>query len=121
MSSQLEVFKALHSDQQCISPKGPELKLTANKLENKQNYTTIRCLKRTLNAIHILLHLILILILVVQIAECIGKYLKVPTYIETKPTLQHKAIFPAMTVCPHTNGYKEDVLQVNISIILLSF
>ena len=36
-----------------------------------------------------------------------------PTYISSDIVLQKEAGFPAMTVCPITDGYKEDVLQAH--------
>ncbi len=36
-----------------------------------------------------------------------------PTYMSSEILPQNQAEFPAMTVCPETKGYKEEVLQEN--------
>ena len=38
------------------------------------------------------------------------KFIQGPTYISSEIVAQNQAEFPAMTVCPESNGYKEDVL-----------
>ena len=78
----------------------------------KINSSGIRCLKIVQKAIYILALFILILILIVQIYNCILKFMMGPTYVETKIAPQNKALFPAMTICPVTAGYKEGVLKV---------
>ena len=39
--------------------------------------------------------------------------MKGPTYISSEIAPQQEAGFPAMTVCPVSNGYKEDVLKAH--------
>ena len=39
--------------------------------------------------------------------------MKGPTYISSEIVAQKDAAFPALTVCPESGGYKEDVLQAN--------
>ena len=80
--------------------------------EMKKNDISIRCLKCVQNLIYVILLFILTLILLVQIYYCMAHYANRPTYIETKFAPQHKALFPAMTICPQNGGYNEDVLKV---------
>ena len=44
-------------------------------------------------------------------AQCIQKFKLGPTYIETEFLSQNEAEFPALTICPETIRYKEDVLK----------
>ena len=44
--------------------------------------------------------------------RCLEKYWDVPTYISSRIVDQMEADFPAITVCPSWNGYKQDVLMV---------
>ena len=92
-------------------PIGAWLKMSETEEKQAKTETSVRCLKITQKAVYILVLLILILLLIVQIASCVEHYMIGPTYIETKIAPQHKALFPAMTICPLV-GYKEDVLQV---------
>ena len=46
-------------------------------------------------------------------AQCIQKFKQGPTYIETEFVSQNEAEFPALTICPETIRYKEDVLKKN--------
>ena len=48
-----------------------------------------------------------------QVAQCLVKYSKGPTYISSKILDQKEATFPAMTICPENDGYKLDVLQAH--------
>ena len=40
-------------------------------------------------------------------------YLEFPTYTSTNIGPQHHADFPALSICPMKNGYKDEVLKVN--------
>ena len=44
--------------------------------------------------------------------QCLIKYWDLPTYISSRVVDQGEADFPAITVCPPTNGFKSDVLMV---------
>ena len=44
-----------------------------------------------------------------------------PTYVSTHIVNQEKAQFPAVTICPISKGYKEDVLQVGLTSSVLFF
>ena len=95
-------------------PTGSWLKMAEIEEEQSENRRSIKCLKITQKAVYILVLFILVLILILQIAKCFQTYMKGPTYIETKIAPQHRALFPAMTICPVTAGYREDVLQVRV-------
>ena len=41
------------------------------------------------------------------------KFMEGPTYISSDIVSQKDAAFPAVTVCPISNGYKEDVLKAH--------
>ena len=84
---------------------------------SKKNGSSIRCLKLAQKAVYVLVLFILTLILLVQIWECFVQYVNEPTYVETKVTPQHKALFPAMTICPQNNGYNEDSIKVAIQYV----
>ena len=96
-----------------IKPKtGSWIKMSEEENENKENISSMKCLKVAQRTIYFFVLFILTFILLVQIFNCFRQYVKEPTYLETKITPQHKALFPAMTICPVTSGYKEDVLKV---------
>ena len=54
---------------------------------------------------------VLVALLIIQVIRCFEKYFGYPTYVSTKIVHQASAEFPAITICPEKNGYKEDVLQ----------
>ena len=54
---------------------------------------------------------VLLALLTLQVIRCFEKYFGYPTYVSTKIVDQASAEFPAITICPEKNGYKEDVLQ----------
>ena len=54
---------------------------------------------------------VLLALLTIQVIRCFEKYFGYPTYVSTKIVHQALAEFPAITICPEKNGYKEDVLQ----------
>ena len=54
---------------------------------------------------------VLVALLTIQVIRCFEKYFGYPTYVSTKIVHQASAEFPAVTICPEKNGYKEDVLQ----------
>ena len=47
-----------------------------------------------------------------QVYKCLELFVSEPTYVSTHIVNQEKAQFPAITICPISKGYKEDVLQV---------
>ena len=46
-----------------------------------------------------------------QAVQCVVKFMRGPTYISSEIVAQKDAAFPALTVCPESGGYKEDVLE----------
>ena len=54
---------------------------------------------------------VLVALLTIQVIRCLEKYFGYPTYVSTKIVDQASAEFPAITICPEKNGYKEDVLK----------
>ena len=80
--------------------------------KKRLNENSVKYLTVAENLVYFTVLLILIFILVVQIAGCIETYILHPTYFETKIVAQRKALFPAMTICSVSNGYKEDILKV---------
>ena len=57
--------------------------------------------------------ILLIGLLGTQIIRCFDKYFGYPTYVSTKIVKQAKAEFPAVTICPKSSGYKENILKEN--------
>ena len=86
--------------------------LSMGKDDGKDNGSSVRCLKFSQKAIYVLVLFVLTLILLLQIFNCVSHFVEEPTYVETKVAPQHKALFPAMTICPQNNGYNEDNLKV---------
>ena len=83
---------------------------------NKYGNDSLRCinlLKLTHTSIYIALLLLLNMVLLVQIYKCYDRYVKGPTYVETKIVPQQNALFPHITFCAVRGGYKADVLEVN--------
>ena len=80
--------------------------------KQKKNGISIKWLKFAQKLIYVVVLFILTLILLVQICNCLVHYGNEPTYVETKVAPQHKALFPAMTICPQNNGYNEAILKV---------
>ena len=56
----------------------------------------------------------LIGLLFAAIINTLVTYNKWPIYTEVIVVPQNQAKYPAITMCPISNGYKENVLQVNI-------
>ena len=88
------------------------LKMDEEEKVTKQNNKTIKCMKIAQKSIYVLVLIILTFILLVQIYNCLAHWQNEPTYVETRIAPQHKALFPAMTICPVTAGYKEAVIKV---------
>ena len=79
-------------------------------IERKADYKKINRLKILQKTVYLLTLLVLVAILTVQCIQCIHKFFQEPTYISTHIVEQKKAGFPAMTICPESNGYKEEIL-----------
>ena len=80
--------------------------------KEKESGSSVRCLKWAHKAIYVLVIITLTLVLLGNIYSCLSRYMEEPTYIVTKVAPQHKALFPAMTICPLKNGYNEQILKV---------
>ena len=63
-------------------------------------------------SVYVLVMLILGIMLFVLCLKSILKYNEWPIYTETNIVNQNEARFPAMTFCPLSAGYKQDVLKV---------
>ena len=82
------------------------------KMENNKSSSNDNCIKMIQKFLYFAILCFLCFLLAMQITDCIKTYINFPTYIETKIVPQSSAIFPAMTICPVKNGYKQEVLQV---------
>ena len=91
---------------------GSWLNMGKEDIKEKDTESSTRCLKWAQKAIYVLVLFILILVLLGNIYSCLKHYWQEPTYVETKVAPQHKALFPAMTICPQKNGYNEQSLKV---------
>ena len=80
---------------------------------NDGSFRFINALKVVHTSIYITLLLVLNMVLLVQIYKCFDRYMKGPTYVETKIVSQNKALFPAITFCAVRGGYKAPVLKVS--------
>jgi hypothetical protein len=49
-----------------------------------------------------------------QVIQCVRLYIVEPTYVSTHIVKQPKAEFPAITVCPLSDGVKTNVLKVSM-------
>ena len=81
-------------------------KMTSEK-ENERKVSKLKFLQK---GIYVVALFILILLLLVQTIQCVVKFAKGPTYISSEIVPQKEAGFPALTICPESNKYKEDVL-----------
>ena len=68
-------------------------------------------------SIYVLVMVLLGIMLAVLCIKATLQYNEWPIYTETNIVQQNEARFPAMTFCPLSSGYKEDVLQVNSGLI----
>ena len=83
------------------------------------SFQCINFLKIAHTSIYIALLLLLNMVLLVQIYKCYDRFMKGPTYVETKMVPQQKALFPSITFCAVRGGYKADVLEVQQILYLL--
>ena len=72
---------------------------------------TLTCICKV--GIYIVVVLILGIILFWLCLKSILTYNQWPIYTETNIVSQHDAMFPSLTFCALSHGYKEDVLKVN--------
>ena len=80
----------------------------------KRNYgrTDIKCLKVTHKVAYMFSIAILVTVLGTQVNRCAIHFWSAPTYFATTFVPQQKALFPSLTICPVTAGYKNNILQV---------
>ena len=83
-----------------------------DEVKESKHGSKIKWLKFSQKAIYVLVLFILTLVLLMQIWNCLEHFYEEPTYVETRVAPQHKAMFPAMTICPQNNGYNEEKLKV---------
>ena len=83
-------------------------------ISTKRNYmlTDIKCLKVTHKIAYLSALGILVIVLGTQVHRCAIHFWSAPTYFATTFVSQQKALFPSITICPVTAGYKKDILQV---------
>ena len=74
-----------------------------------------RCNAKKLSKIivYYTVHIALIVFLCVAIINTLITYNKWPIYTEVLVVPQNEAKYPAITMCPITDGYKEHVLRVS--------
>ena len=81
-------------------------------MEEEKRCETITRTKILKLSVYVLVMLFLRVILFILCLKSVLKYNEWPIYTETNIVNQNEARFPAMTFCPLTNGYKQDVLKV---------
>ena len=88
--------------------------LEIDSISTKRNYMLmdIKCLKVTHKIAHLSALGILVIVLGTQVHRCAIHFWSAPTYFATTFVSQQKALFPSITICPVTAGYKKDILQV---------
>ena len=83
-------------------------------ISTKRNYMLmdIKCLKVTHKIAYLSALGVLVIVLGTQVNRCAIHFWDAPTYFATTFVSQQKALFPSITICPVTAGYKKDILQV---------
>ena len=76
----------------------------------------IKSINKVKLAIYICLVLVPMVTLITMICSSIIDYSRWPIYTETNIQKQNKANFPSLTFCPTPNGYKSDILKVNLQL-----
>ena len=94
---------------------------TEDREDNVTNTVCIKTLKKSKLATYFLVKISLLVVLLSAIAMTCIKYNKWPIYTEVDFMPQNKGKFPAVTTCPISSGYKEDVLQVIGIFLVLTF
>ncbi|XP_071746530.1 uncharacterized protein [Lepeophtheirus salmonis] len=87
----------------CIKPRR---ELTEEQLQERIHLLLL--IKRTL---YTLITITLGILLIVQVVQCIIKYINKPTYMSSKVVNQYNGEFPAISICPWDPYYKVDVLK----------
>ena len=105
-------MKDLATVMQWKKPKVSWLNMQKDDKKENEGKSSVRCLKWAQKTIYFLVLFTLTLVLIGNIYSCLLRFIEEPTYIETKVAPQHKALFPAITICPQRNGYNEQNLKV---------
>ncbi len=87
----------------------------------EENTVCIKILKKSKLVTYFLVKISLLFVLLGAIAMTCIKYNKWPIYTEVNFIPQNRGKFPAVTTCPISSGYKEDVLQVIGIFLVLTF
>ena len=87
----------------------------------EENKVFIKIIKAAKLVTYFLVIISIYVVLLGVIAMTCIKYNKWPIYTEVDFMPQNKGKFPAVTTCPISSGYKEDVLQVIGIFLVLTF
>ena len=72
----------------------------------------INCLKVTNQSVKLTSFLILVITMIITSVGIFGKYFEKETYMDTFIVSQNNALFPAITICPISAGYRNEVFKV---------
>lgn len=72
-----------------------------------------KCLKYCQKFFHVVIFSILFVCLLYAGYHCARQFIEKPTYTATRIQQQHDAKFPALSICPKTKGYKDEMLKVD--------
>ena len=82
--------------------------------ENESNTSlNIKRLKIAHELIKLISFLILMILFVISSVGILGQYFDRTTSMKTNVVSQNNALFPAMTFCPVTAGYKNEIFRVS--------
>ena len=95
-----------------VTPIVPWINIEEGDIKAKESKLSVKCLRFAERAVYFLVLFVLTIVLLWQTWRCLSHYIEEPAYVETKVSPQHKALFPAMTICPQYNGYNEQNLKV---------
>ena len=87
-------------------------------ITTKRNYerSDLKCLKVIHKVAYMSAIAILVTVLGTQVNRCAIHFWNSPTYFATTFVPQQNALFPSLTICPVTAGYKKNILQVRQNI-----
>ena len=81
-------------------------------IKKTDTISSINCLKVTNQSVKLTSFLILVITMIITSVGIFGKYFERETYMDTFVVSQNNALFPAITICPITAGYKNEVFKV---------
>ena len=73
----------------------------------------IKCLKLANEIIKLISFLILMILFVISSVGILSQYFERTTLMKTNVVSQNNALFPAITFCPVTAGYKNEIFRVS--------